>query len=130
MKYNPATADNNPTELLPAGVYAFRCEGAEDKLSTNGNDMIELTLNVNGKKKVWDNLVALDSMTWKIKHFFESCGMIEHFEKGEIKPVNCKGKTGLCRIKIEKGKNGKERNVVDDYVTEIYTDVDDDKIGF
>lgn len=85
------------------GDYTFYVTSAEDKVSTNGNDMIKLKLEVTipGRDKsisVYDNLVASDAALFKIKQFCDAVGLV--FEDNELTARNCLSKSGYARFAL------------------------------
>ncbi len=102
----------------PAGDYSFEVVNAEEKKSKSGNDMIELTLLVKGSK-VYDNLVFIEKVFWKIDQFLKSTGS----HPGEGKEINveaddCVGQKGRVRLSVGKNDKGNERNEVECYLWE------------
>ena len=62
MRFSPKNDDElNSFELLPAGEYDFKVIKAKDRMSSAGNEMIELEIDVysvDGKKvRVFDYLL-------------------------------------------------------------------------
>lgn len=117
-------------DLIPDGEYPFYVEGATEKLSKAGNDMIELSLVIwdrDGKEhKIKDFLLATERMMWKNRHFCESTSMIDVYEANQFCASHAVGKNGKCKIGQQKGQpkdrsnpNGEkhpDRNVVVDYI--------------
>jgi len=105
--------------LLPAGEYDFTVTKATDKTSGNGNEMIEMKLDIHipegGKAKVYDYL--LEAMHYKLKHFCEATNLVPQYETGSLTAALCTGRTGRCIIVIKADKNGTyaDRNEVKDY---------------
>lgn len=121
MRFTPKTEQEiQEANLLPEGKYDFEVIAAEEKQSAKGNDMIVVTIaiyqNGNRKTNVFDYL--LESMAFKLRHFCQNTGLIEKYESGELTADDCIGKTGLCKIKIQKDKSGNypDKNVIADYL--------------
>jgi hypothetical protein len=124
MKFLPKSdSELNNMNLIDPGIYPFEIVSASDKLSRNGNEMIEIKL------KIWDSKgcekiifdYLLEAMSYKLKHFAESTGLIEEYEKGELIADDCIGKQGILELIIQKGKQKpdggfyQDKNSVKDY---------------
>ena len=77
----------NPFDALPAGQYEAIISKAEYKTASSGNDMIAITLTIRSdyeqkgqKRKVFDNLVMIDSMMWKINKVLKVTGAPQDVE--------------------------------------------------
>lgn len=108
-------------ELLPDGtVCDFDVLSSEDKRSKSGNDMIEINVGiyVEGKirQKIFDYLLPL--MEAKLRHFCDTTGLLREYESGTLIASMCRGRSGKCRIGIQKDKNEKypDKNIIKDYV--------------
>ena len=124
MRFTPKSeAELAENALLPEGEYTFEILTAEDTQSkSTGNDMLKLSLRIfeNGgenSQRVFDYLVSIDSMIWKIRHFAEAIGMLPEYESGEMLAETLPGRTGKCKIVIQPA-SGKwdAKNVVKDYL--------------
>lgn len=105
--------------LLPEGDYDFEVvEATEKRSKTSGNDMIELRLKVfdNGDTvTVFDYL--LEAMGFKLRHFCEATGLLSKYDRGDISAIDCRGRSGICTIKIKEASKGyPASNAVADYV--------------
>lgn len=103
--------------LITEGVYLFKVRTASDEYSKSGNYMIKILLEIetsNGIKCLYDYLVDIDSMAFKIKHFCETTGLnVSNFEA-----IDCIDQVGEVEIKIIPSQNGyPPQNKVVDYVT-------------
>ena len=124
MRFTPKTeAELKESELLPEGEYQFEILTAEDTQSkSTGNDMLKLSLRIfeNGgenSQRVFDYLVSIDSMIWKIRHFAESIGMLPEYESGEMLAETLPGRTGKCKIIIQPASGQWDaKNAVKDYL--------------
>jgi hypothetical protein len=118
--------------LIDVGQYPFEVLAAHDKdekgqplISKKGNSMIKLKLKVwdiNGNERViYDYLVAMDNMIYKIKHFCDSVGLTVQYEQGRFSAHDCLGKSGTLDIVIQKDKTGQyaDKNAVKDYVVTV-----------
>ena len=121
-------------QLFKEGIYDAVVGTAEDRMSSTGNAMMDITLHVydsNGKTKdVRDFLVLTKSMMWKVIHFADSAGLLKEYEDGKLCSDVALGKNIQVKIVIEQGKeipldklNGKapgsrysDKNKVEDYI--------------
>lgn len=127
FSFRPITETDQELEqmrfkLLEKGVYDFVVENATYATSQAGNSMIKLSL------KVWDHLgtdhlifdylMDIDSMRYKLKHFCEVVGLEDKLTSGSLKDTDCIGKGGKVSIVIQKSKNPQygDKNSVSDYV--------------
>lgn len=122
MKFQPQSEEDiAESNLISPGDYPFEVTKATDKTSKNGNDMVELQINVTDNEDrtrgVFDYLVSIESMAYKIRHFAEAVGMLGNYEQGEMKADDMVGCAGKCRIAIQPAKDGyAAKNVVKDYL--------------
>lgn len=106
--------------LWPAGVYGFEILEAEETTSKSGNDMIRLSVRLfddhGNYTNVYDYL--LEQMAAKLRHCAEVCGVLTDYENGELSAVSLIGKTGRCKLIVQKDKAGQypDRNAIADYV--------------
>lgn len=121
MKFQPKKDEElGAYGVLPAGTYDFVVSKAIDKVSKAGNEMIELELVVSStegaKSKVYDYL--LEALSWKLKHFCASVGLLKQYEAGILTAERCKDLKGVCEITLQKDESGiyHDKNVVKDYV--------------
>lgn len=134
MKFAPLTEEeakpeSKPFPVWPSGIYDFEVVGGYDKLSKKkivdgvekgGNEMIELKIkifNSEGEEKIiFDYL--LESVSYKLRHAAEACGMLAKYNDGELVGSDFDGCTG--KLKIRLGKPSTEypdpKNEVVDYV--------------
>jgi hypothetical protein len=115
--------------LLPDGIYSFKVIDAKDKISQTGNEMILLKLAVYVGEKphtVYDHLVVTERMEYKIKHFADSVGISEQYEKGVLAAEDCINREGDVKVATEKAEGYSPRNRAVDYiVSEKYAQKDD-----
>jgi len=122
MKFEPLT-DEQIEALSPVfqpGKSKFKVLEASERKSKSGNDMIELKLELkdedNRTTHVYDYLVSIPTMMWKMKHFCESCKISNKYEEGTLKSLDCQGRVGICVSAIEKGKGEyKDKVKIKDY---------------
>jgi len=120
MRFTPKTEKELAEEgLLKPENYEFEVLEASDETSKSGNPMIKLKLNVFGKDgqthHIFDYL--LEAMAFKLRHFCDGAGILPKYEAGEVTAFDCKGKSGIVLISIQKDKDGvyPDKNVVKDY---------------
>ena len=126
MKFTPKSQEELDFEnLLPKGEYDFEVVKAEDAVSKKGNEMIKVNLKVfhgEGFQFVTDYL--MEAMAYKLRHFFETVGMIDAYNAGSVQSADLVGVCGKVRIDIEPErtveKNGVSttfaaKNTVKDY---------------
>lgn len=108
--------------LLKRGLYDFEVIEATEKLSSTGNDMIELLNKVydtEGRSRLLkDWLVETEGMAYKTRHFATTTGTLKDYEKGELRAADLVGKVGRCQVGIEKDKKllYPDKNKIQDYV--------------
>ena len=107
MQYNPGDCTEASFQLIPEGDYGFVVVHAEEKTSTNGNEMIALTLAVNvGRERelmVYANLVNTIASLWKVKQFCAAVGM--DFGVGQIVAYDTIGYSGIAHLSLGKPNN-------------------------
>lgn len=118
MRFTPKTKEELEFEnLLPKGEYDFEVVKAEDAVSKkSGAEMIKVNLKVfhgNGFQFVTDYL--MEAMAFKLRHFFETVGMIESYNAGQIQSADLIGVAGKVQIDIEPAGEYPAKNVVKDY---------------
>lgn len=110
--------------LLADGDYPFDVASAEDKISSNGNEMIALQLRLykpdgaTRTQKAW--LVNSDSpmMQMNIRHFARSCNLMQQYEAGTLDSLTCQGASGVARIRQKNDDQYGPQNFVKDYISE------------
>lgn len=121
MQFTPKTEKQIQEErCIPEGEYDFECMAAEDKRSKNGNDMIEVTLHVfreDGSHLVLsDYLLGTDKMAWKLRHFCDSCGILDLYDAGELNAFHCRDVAGRCKVVVQDDPQYGIQNKIKDYV--------------
>lgn len=114
-------AEIQALSLVQPGDYPFKVKFAEAKTSQAGNAQIKLviTLLVDGRERnVFDYLMTIESMLFKLRHFCYAVGLDVAYEQGTLRPEDCVNRTGTCTIGIKEDKTGKypPANVVLDYL--------------
>lgn len=123
MRFQPKSEKELAADgLWPAGEYPFEVIEAEDTVSQkSGADMVKLTINVfndDGKsRRVYDYLVGTPGGQFKVRGFAAATGLIDQYESGEMEAIDMQGRTGKCKIKIDKGDGSfPEKNAIATYV--------------
>lgn len=138
MKVTPRTeaeVAQSSRPVWPAGEYDFEIVKATDKTSKSGNEMIETVLKVfNAEGEfilVFDYLMDLESMAFKIKHCCEAIGISQKYEAGEVVADDLVTGTGRLKLKIDKSKDEKygDKNAVVDYLVQTGADAADPEFG-
>lgn len=93
---------------LPADDYAAKITSQELKTSSNGNPMIAIVWEItDGEftgRKMFDNMVLIESMGWKIKQYAELLGMTSG---SSLDPSLLEGVEAILKI-IQKNKTPEE----------------------
>jgi hypothetical protein len=125
MQFIPKS-EEELNELFQPGRYIAEVFKAEEKTSKSGNEMIELQLkvysqNMSETRLVFDYLVDIKSMAYKIKHFCDSCGITKIYESGKLSAENCIGKSCQVVLIIKEDKEGAypPKNAIKDYVKKV-----------
>jgi len=118
MRFTPKTQEEIDFEnLLPKGEYDFEVVKAEDAVSKKGNEMIKVNLKVfhgEGFQFVTDYL--MEAMAYKLRHFFETIGMIDAYNAGSVQAADLVGACGKVHIDIEPASGEyAAKNTVKDY---------------
>lgn len=123
MKFTPKSEkDLANGDLLPAGTYDFEVKSAEEATSSTGNGMVKLSIWIfpesGTKRTVFDYLVGTESAQFKVRGFAAAVGLLEEYDGGEMDALDMEGKTGKCKIVIQKDKSGAypDKNSVASYV--------------
>lgn len=107
--------------LWKPGPCDFEIMDAEDTTSkASGADMIKLKvkiINDDGESQiVFDYL--LDAMAAKLRHAAAAFGLLARYEAGNFEAMDCVGKTGRCKVAVQKDKTGQfpDKNGIADYI--------------
>jgi len=125
FSFQPMTEEElQALNMVDDGVYDFEVIKATQKTSRSGNQMIELQLMIWDKQgkahTVFDYLVSITSMIYKIKHFCDSTGLDAEYKAGNFDVMQCEGRRGKAHIIIQTGQpnpNGgmyQDKNAVKD----------------
>jgi hypothetical protein len=113
------------SNLLVKGEYDFEIVSAVDKVSTAGNEMIELRVKIFDSfgqpvNQIFDYLLNTDRMAYKLRHCCRACGLLSEYESKRLDSSQFVGHTGKCLIDVQKDKSGSfpDRNVITDYTSE------------
>jgi len=105
----------------PNGVYDAEIVSAEEKISSKGNDMIEMTLNVyheDTQRQMKDWLV--EAMAFKLRHCCDAAGLSDAYEAGTLDAWQLESKSVKVKLTTESyiGSDGvsRKRNKIADYV--------------
>jgi hypothetical protein len=104
----------------PAGTYQFEVVEAVNARSKpnprypKGNDMISLTLEIQGGTTVFDHLVDNPKSIWKIDEFVECTQLVVAGD--ELDASDCLGATGLVKLGLGESNTGRTRNEVLQYM--------------
>ena len=118
MKFQPKSADDIKREsLIPTGEYDFEVIKAEDKVSKSGNEMIAIQMHVfvDGHARPCRDWL-MEKMSYKLRHFCETTGLIGKYDAGEFGSSDCVGRTGKVSIVIKDSEEYGPQNSVKDYV--------------
>ncbi len=112
--------------MVDEGIYDFEVVKATAKTSQKGNQMIEMQLMIwdkEGKEHViFDYLVSIKSMMYKIKHFCDTAGLDKEYQSGSFDVSQCEGRRGKAHIVVQAGQPNPaggmyaDKNAVKDYV--------------
>jgi len=108
--------------LLPEAIYNFEVLEASDGVSQKGNDMIKLRVGIlsDDYEKVVSSIFdyLLESVAYKLRHFCDAAGLLAKYQAGTLTADDCVGRTGKCKVAIEKDKAGQyaDKNIIKDYV--------------
>lgn len=107
MRFEPKSNEElEVMDLIPEGIYNAQVLQAQDKLSKNGNEMVQVVLQIwdsEGRPRpVYDYL--LPQMAKKLKHFAVAADLLERYEQGSILAEHCIGKCLNVEIIIQQGK--------------------------
>lgn len=126
MRFTPTPRNElSGGELWPDGIYDFEVIKAEEKISgpqskKPGSPYTSLSIKIFNKKgeEKWVNDVLAEGAMWKVANFCDAVGLSEAYDKGELVPDMCKGRTGQCQIVTQKQDGYDPRNAVKKYVVE------------
>lgn len=106
-------------DLLPAGWYDFEVMSAEETTSKAGNEMIKVKLRVFNPKGPDTHIYSylMEQMQDRLLDFCETANIMDKYEAGVLRAVDCMDRTGKVKVAVEEDKNGKypPQNVVKSY---------------
>lgn len=106
----------NASPVVPEGEYDFTVKNAKEEVSSKGNDMIVLTLQIKDGPVVIDNLVFTEGAIWKIDEFRVSTGeVINSTEEVSFEADECLGRSGRCSLYVDTF-DGRDRNKIEHYL--------------
>ena len=112
----PTYKSGQTSDVLPEGEYPFTVEKAILKTSSNGNPMIELWLRLPQGALAIDQLVFVESASWKIDQFRTSIGeIVLPDEQVDVQPSELIEAKGIAHVIIETWE-GKKRNKIGSYL--------------
>lgn len=123
-------------DVVPAGKYNIAIAGAEETVSSNGNTMIKLKIDVQGPfggtqfnegegPIVYDNLVFTPAAVWKIDQFRDAIGeIVVPGESAEVIADELIGVVLAALLSVGDNGKGRDRNEL-----EAYLPVVDDEAG-
>ena len=114
MPVYKASAPSARLGYVPAGDYTVEVLEAEESVSKNGNDMIELKLRVQPEGPFFfDALVFTPKAFWKVDAFRAATGeTVVPEEDVVITPGRLVGRTGRARLGVEEYDQRKRNKVV------------------
>ena len=114
MPVYKASAPSARLGYVPAGDYTVEVLEAEESVSKNGNDMIELKLRVQPEGPfLFDALVFTPKAFWKVDAFRAATGeTVVPEEDVVITPGRLVGRTGRARLGVEEYDQRKRNTVV------------------
>lgn len=103
---------------LPAGKYEASVLAATDEVSSKGNDMVKLILEIyHGDKKRKVFAYLLDAMEYQLRHFAIAAGLEAEYDAGEFYAEDCVGRSVGVELGIRKQDGYQDNNEVKDYYT-------------
>lgn len=104
----PTYTYNNRTSALEPGEYSAEVINASLETSKKGNEMIVLTVLVNGTTEVTDYLVFSQKTFWKIDEFLTATGLAPALgQEIDVTPRLCMGAMARVKIIHEEGSDGR-----------------------
>jgi hypothetical protein len=102
---------------LARGRHEVEIIAAQARTSRAGNPMLDITYRApgpGGEVMLKDYLVSTPRSKWKIKRFCQALGL--DFNDGQIDPALIAGRRLSVEVGVEDDGQGRDRNVVSDYV--------------
>jgi len=121
VKHTFNNLDARPDKVEP-GIYPATIKSAEEKVSKNGNDMIDITWELENSLWVYDHLVFTTKTGFKVDTFLKAIGKTPPKGVGaevEIVADELVGLRAFIELGIEPAEGPyDERNKVNRYVTD------------
>ncbi|MDT8333030.1 DUF669 domain-containing protein [Roseomonas gilardii] len=119
MRFTPKSSEElNTSDLFKAGDYEFEIASADAATSKAGNEMIKLRVKIYddaGKSvSVFDYL--MESAMWKLHNACKAVGLDAEYDSGDLDPSDFVGKTGRCKVVVEKNEQYGDQNKIRDYL--------------
>jgi hypothetical protein len=125
LGYRKITAEEDKMRnVFEKGEYSFLVESVEKKDCKNGiNTMlvVNLLLMNEGKSLKITDWIMLDmeNFEYKLRHFADSCGLIEKYDANTLEDKDFLGREGMAKVSVtEYEKDGEliKTNKINDYV--------------
>ena len=117
MKFTPVSKEELATaNLIPVGDYDAMIDDAEEKISSNGNDMLVLDLLVkmpDGKQRKLRDWVVLPMFMWKFQHLCEAAGLEDKYNAGNVDQSDFCGRNLRVRVYHEEFNDEMKAKVKD-----------------
>jgi len=130
MRFTPKTKEELDFDnLLPKGEYDFEVAKTEDAVSKkSGKEMIKVNLKVfNGEGFNFVTDYLMEAMPFKLRHFFETIGMIDAYNEGSVQAADLVGAAGKVQIDIKAASDQfPAKNSVKDYGSKAAKKADKD----
>ena len=119
MKFNPE--EKTTTTPVADGDYDFTLTDAAEKISKGGNNMIEITLEVEvgraGPYTIFDRLLSIPASLWRLEQFCAAVSPPLNYAAGEVEAQTCIGLSGRAHLSLgDPSPNGKRFMKVDRYL--------------
>ncbi len=108
MDFVPLKDKDRSAKQLPTGIYYFEVIEATEKVSRNGNRMIELALRItdgNGLKRTLTDYLFSTIRPKKLCAAAMACGLVEAYDTGRLSAEDFLGKSGRVKVGIEAAKD-------------------------
>lgn len=121
---SPEEAEQERFQLMKEGEYDAVISSSEDKQSSTGNPMMDVTLTVYDEEgrthNVRDFLVFTRSMMWKIISCADSAGILPEYNQGRFCSNTLINKNVRVKIGIEEGRQIPEDRLQGKPVGSVY----------
>jgi hypothetical protein len=114
------------SNLLKAAWYDAEIQAAAEGVSSNRNDMIELTVSVpdgsGAGRGLRDWLTDVGRGAIKLRRACEAIGALDRYEAGNINASDFTGKAVRVKLGIQKKRGYPDRQIVEDYAPRQQSD--------